>query len=139
MIGNVTAEDLKGVVERLSDGLILFDREGRLLYLNAEAVHILERPASELVGQPLRETMPDVVSMVCESSRARLLAGEEVMLVRSFFGQGRWYEVLGRPLGESFLVHFRDITERLQAEASRRQSEERFQILVNGVQDYAIL
>jgi PAS domain S-box-containing protein len=138
MVANVTAEDLRRVVERLGDGLMLFDREGCLLYLNAEAERILGRPGSELVGKSLRETMPEVVSTMLKGARERLLAGEEVLLVQSFFALERWFEVLGRPLGGSFLVHFHDITERLQAEAARRQSEERFQILVNGVADYAI-
>jgi PAS domain S-box-containing protein len=129
MAGNVTAEDLRRVVERLSDGLMLFDREGRLLYLNTEAERILGRSGSDLVGTPLRETMPEVVSSMREGARERLRAGEEVLLVQSFFALGRWFEILGRPLGGSFLVHFRDITERLQADAARRQSEERFQIL----------
>jgi PAS domain S-box-containing protein len=61
-----------------------------------------------------------------------------VLLVQSFFGQGRWFEIHGRPLGDRFLVHFHDITERLRAEAARRQSEQRFQGLVNGVSDHAI-
>jgi PAS domain S-box-containing protein len=126
------------VIERLTDGLMLFEREGCLLYLNAEAAHILGRPASELVGKPLRETMPEVVSKMRKGSRDRLRAGEEVLLVQSFFGQGRWFEILGRPLGGRFLIHFHDITERLQAEAARHQTEERFQILLNGVSDYAI-
>ena len=110
------------MVERLSDGLM----------------RILGRPGSELVGKPLRETMPEVVSKMREGARERLLAGEEVLLVQSFFALERWFEILGRPLGGSFLVHFHDITERLQAEAARHRSEERFQILVNGVSDYAI-
>jgi PAS domain S-box-containing protein len=138
MVGKVTAEDLRRVVERLNDGLMLFDRQGWLLYLNGEAERILGRPGSELIGKPLRETMPEVVSKMREGARERLLAGEEMLLVQSFFAQGRWFEILGRPLGGSFLVHFRDITERLQADAARRQSEERFRILVNGVADYAI-
>jgi PAS domain S-box-containing protein len=138
MVGTVTAEDLRRVVERLGDGLMLFDRDGRLLYLNAEAERVLGRPGSELVGKPLRETMPEVVSQMREGARERLIAGEEVLLVQSFFALERWFEILGRPLGGSFLVHFHDITERLQAEAARHRSEERFQILVNGVTDYAI-
>jgi PAS domain S-box-containing protein len=138
MVGHVTAEDLRRVVERLSDGLMLFDREGSLLYLNAEAERIVGRPGSELVGKPLRETMPEVVSQMRPGARERLLGGEEVLLVQNLFAQGRWFEILGRPLGGSFLVHFHDITERLQAEAARHQSEQRFQILVNGVADYAI-
>jgi PAS domain S-box-containing protein len=138
MIGSVTAEDLRRVVERLGDGLMLFDREGVLLYLNAEAERILGRPGSELVGKPLRETMPEVVSKMREGARESLLGGQEVLLVPSFFALERWFEILGRPLGGSFLVHFHDITERLQAEAARHQSDQRFQILVNGVADYAI-
>jgi PAS domain S-box-containing protein len=136
---SVTAEDLMRIVERLSDGIILFDRDGRLLYLNAEAGRILRRSLAELVGKPFRESMPDVVALLIESSRERMLAGEEVLLVRSFFAQGRWFEILGRPLDETLLVHFHDITERLQAEAARRRSEQRFEILVNGVTDYAIV
>jgi PAS domain S-box-containing protein len=138
MVASVTAEELVRVIEQLTDGLMLFQREGCLLYLNAEAARILGRPASELVGKPLRETMPEVVSKMREGARDRLRAGEEVLLVQSFFGQGRWFEILGRPLGGRFLVHFHDITERLQAEAARHQLEERFQILLNGVSDYAI-
>jgi signal transduction histidine kinase len=72
MVGNVTAEDLSRVVERLTDGLMLFDREGRLLYLNAEAARILGRPAFELIGKPLRETMPEVVSKMAAGARDRL-------------------------------------------------------------------
>jgi PAS domain S-box-containing protein len=138
MVGTVTAEELVRVIEHLTDGLMLFEREGCLLYLNAEAARILGRPSSELVGKPLRETMPEVVSKMRKGARHRLRAGEEVLLVQSFFGQGRWFEILGRPLGGRFLVHFHDITERLQAEAARHQIEERFQILLNGVSDYAI-
>jgi PAS domain S-box-containing protein len=138
MTGNVSAEELVRVIERLTDGLMLFEQEGCLLYLNEEAARILGRPASDLVGKPLRETMPEVVSRMPEGARDRLRAGEEVLLVQSLFGQGRWFEVLGRPIGGRFLVHFHDITERLQAEAARHQSEERFQILLNGVSDYAI-
>jgi PAS domain S-box-containing protein len=138
MVGNVTAEDLVRVVERLTDGLMLFGADGNLLYLNEEAAHILGRSASELVGRPLRATMPEVVGMMREGARERLLAGEEVLLVQSFFAHEHWFEILGRPLAGRFLVHFHDITERLQAEAAKHQSEERFQILVNGVSGYAI-
>jgi PAS domain S-box-containing protein len=92
-----------------------------------------------VIGKHIGRAVPDAMSQVVEGARDRLLAGEEVLLVRSFFAQGRWFEILGRPLGGTFLVHFRDITERLQAESARRQSEERFRILVNGVRDHSIV
>lgn len=135
----VTAEHLKEVLERLSDGIVLFSREGRSLYLNPEATRILGKTSTELVGKHLRETVPEPLYTASEAALQHLSAGEEKLLLASFFAQGRWYEVLGRPSGESFLVHFRDITERLQAEAAQRQSEERFRILVTGIRDYAIV
>ena len=133
-------ESIRQIVERLADGILLVDRGGHCLYLNAEAERILNQKSSELVGKRLRETMPDTVGLVCEDALGRILGGEEVMLIRSFFARDRWYELLGRPLdsNENFLLHFRDITERLQAESARRHSEEQFRLLVNGVRDYAL-
>jgi PAS domain S-box-containing protein len=136
---DVTAEQLALVIDRLSDGIILFDREGTCLYLNPEAERIAGKAPSEVIGKHLREVVPDAMSQVCEGARERLRAGEEVLLVRSYFAQGRWFEILGRPLGGDFIVHFHDITERLQAEAAHRYFEERFQILVNGVKDYCLV
>jgi PAS domain S-box-containing protein len=137
---DVMAEAIRQIVERLSDGILLVDRQGCCLYLNREAERILGRKASDLVAKRLRETAPEVVGRVCEDALGRVLAGEEVMLIRSFFAQDRWYEVLGRPLdsNQNFLLHFRDITERLQAEAARHHTEEQFRLLVTGVRDYAI-
>jgi PAS domain S-box-containing protein len=136
---DVVADHLRLIVDRLSDGIILFDREGTCEYLNPEAVRIVGKPSSQVIGKHIGQAVPDAMSQVVEGARDRLIAGEEVLLVRSFFAQGRWFEILGRPLGGSFLVHFRDITERLQAESARRQSEERFRILVNGVRDHALV
>jgi PAS domain S-box-containing protein len=136
---DVTAEHLRLIVDRLSDGIVLFNIEGICQYLNPEAVRIVGKPASEVIGKHIGEAVPDAMSHVVEGARDRLIAGEEVLLVRSFFAQARWFEILGRPLGGSFVVHFRDITERLQAESARRQSEERFRILVNGVRDHSLV
>jgi PAS domain S-box-containing protein len=139
MSRDVTADQLRLVIERLGDGIILFDREGTCLYLNPEAVRIIGKPPAEVVGKHILDAVPDAVGRVCERARERLIAGEEVLAVRAYFAQGRWFEILGRPLGGDFLVHFHDITERLQAESARRMSEERFQALVNGVKDYCLV
>lgn len=59
-------------------------------------------------------------------------------MLRSFFTQGRQYEALARSLGELVQLLARDVTEQLQAEAARRQIEQRFRILVEGVKEYGI-
>ena len=135
----ITAEQLNQVVERLADGIVLLDREGLCLYLNPEAMRILGEKSSELLGQPLNVMISDTVRVLPEQVRSCIEAGEEVLLSRNLFTRGHWYEVLGRPVGEGFLVHFRDITERLQAESAQRQSQERFRLFVNGVRDHALI
>ena len=60
---------------------------------------------------------------------------------RAFSQAHAGIELLGRPSRQQsaiFLLHFRDITERLQADAARRHSEEQLRLLIDAVKDHAI-
>ncbi len=52
---------LQGVIEWMTDAYYSLDREWRFTYLNAQAEHVLGRPASELVGQVMWDAFPTVV------------------------------------------------------------------------------
>ena len=134
-----TAANLSEIVERLTEGIVLLDRAAHCRYVNPEAARIFGGAPGDFIGKAIREVAPARIGSTLEDALPRILASEEVLLARSHYAREHWYEALARPMGEQILLLLRDITERLQAESARRQSEERFRLLVDGVRDYAIL
>jgi PAS domain S-box-containing protein len=127
------------VVEDLPDAVAALDRQARVLYVNLTAVRLIGKRASELVGNVFWDAAPEVLGPALRPAFERVLAGEKVLILRATFAEGRWYEVVAHPHGDRVVLFGRDITERLEAEAMRRQSEERFRLLVDGVKEYSIV
>ncbi|HLH27599.1 MAG TPA: GAF domain-containing protein, partial [Acidimicrobiales bacterium] len=48
----------RALLDGLSDGVLATDLEGRIIYVNAAAEALLDRPAGELVGTPVIELFP---------------------------------------------------------------------------------
>jgi PAS domain S-box-containing protein len=130
---------LLDVVEHLPDAVAALDRQARVLYVNRTAVRLIGKRASELVGNVFWDAAPEVLGPALRPAFERVLAREKVLILRATFAEGRGYEVVAHPDGDRVVLFGRDITERLEAEALRRQSEERFRILVDGVKEYSIV
>lgn len=126
------------IVDRLVDGIVLFDLDARCVFVNEAATGILGRPREELVGGSVWEAVPGRVATALRDVFERVARGERVALVRSHFARGRWFEVVAIPTDEEAMLCFRDVTDRLQAEAARPQSEQRFRLLIDRVTEYAI-
>jgi PAS domain S-box-containing protein len=126
------------IIERMEDGVLLLDLEARCLHLNPAALRLVGKPEAETLGRIMWEALPGPVGTSLCKEFDRLKAGERVQLLRSHFAHGRWYDAVASPFTTGILIVVRDITERLEAEAERRQSNELFQLLVDRVGDYAI-
>lgn len=129
--------------------IILLDQEGYIRSWNTGAARIKGYEADEIVGQHFSRFYPDEDVQAGRCARILDVARREGRFedlgwrVRKdgtrFFANVVITPVVGpggEPLGFSKVT--RDLTERLGAEETLRQSEDRFRRLVDGVSDYAI-
>lgn len=143
-------ERYRMLVEGVEDyAIYMLDLEGRIATWNAGAQRIAGYEAHEIIGQHFSQLYPpeDIEHHKPEQALKIALAQghyqEESLRVRKD-GKRYWVNAtltaLRDPEGKlcGFSKIHRDITARKRAEEAVRQSEERYRMLVDGVEDYAI-
>jgi PAS domain S-box-containing protein len=143
-------ERYRVVTETASDAIFMIDINSQILFVNDAAERIFGYASDEMIGKRLTMLMPEhlrgahqaALKRYVETRKRRLdwevleltglhKSGKEIPLEVSF----------GEALreGEHFFTGFvRDITERKRYEEELRATQERFRLLVEGVEDYAI-
>jgi diguanylate cyclase (GGDEF)-like protein/PAS domain S-box-containing protein len=127
------------ITETMDEGLLVIDRDGVIRVANSAAARIWGLGRS-LVGVPFEDLdaawRHDTLSRLIDPEREHQLevtfeaSGESRTVIVS---TSRLLDHLGEWVGTVYLIH--DITERWQAEAAMRQSEERFRSLVQNASD----
>ena len=145
-----TADSFRLLVETVRDyAIFMLDGSGRVLTWNAGAQRLKGYRADEIIGKHFSCFYP--ADAVEAGKPARLLAlaardgrvEDEGWRVRQD-GSRFWADVIITALRDpdgsviGFAKVTRDITERRRAELALHESEERFRLLVESVQEYAI-
>ncbi len=143
-------ERFRAVAETATDAIVSADKRGHITYFNPGAERMFGYAARDVIGRPLTLLMPQRFHDAHRQGLARFLTTREARVV------GRTVELAGQrkegtefPLelslaswkagGDTFFTGIlRDITERKRAEELLRASEERFHLMVESVEDYAI-
>lgn len=131
------------------DATVIVDREGSIVFSNEQAAEMFGYHRDELLGQPVEILVPEARREMHLKKRKDYIEhphphpiGAMELTARRKDGSAFPVEISLAPFEtEQGLVvtsAIRDITSRKQAEEALRQSEERFRLLVEGVNDYAI-
>ena len=140
----------KKIFECSPDAIVVTDREGRIVCVNAQAEKLFGYGPDELLGQMVEALVPERLRSVHVAHRESEPAGHRVrpfgtvpdLLARrkdgSEFPADIMLSTLETDEGWLAVTIIRDLTEPKWAEAQLRESEENFRLLVEGVKDYAI-
>lgn len=117
--------ELFTVLESITDGFFVLDREWRFAYVNAQAAAMLERTREDLVGERIWEDpafYPRYRRAVQEDRTASFEAYYPPLK--------RWYSVRAYPSKSGLSVHFQDVTERKEVEKRYRTLVEQIPAIV---------
>jgi two-component system sensor histidine kinase HydH len=115
---------LEEVVDHVSSGLLVVDRRGIIVRLNAAALAVFGRPATELVGKRVAEALPgaELMFLVSGDAAQRRVTVETPAGPRALGFTNAEVEVDGE---QGAVAVFRELTDVGAVEATRREMEAR--------------
>ena len=141
---------LRLVVEAAPNAMVMVDRGGKIIMVNAQAERTFGYAREELVGQPVEMLVPERFrghhpglrgAFFADPKPRRMGAGRDLYAVKKD-GSEFPVEIGLNPIetdeGLMVLSAIVDITQRKAADLALRNSERRYSILVDGVTDHAI-
>jgi PAS domain S-box-containing protein len=141
-------ERFREVFEEAAIGMATMTLTGRVVRANKALAEAVGQPLDALVGHPYLELAPepDRAKVSAALHRAQDGAGDVVQFEHGVLARDGGRRLLataapvrdarGRPL--YLFLQGQDVTAQRRAEEDLRQSEQRFRLLVEAVQDYAI-
>ena len=119
------------LLERMTDAFIALDRDWRVEYMNAAALRLDHRPASQLIGRSHWELWPQTVGGDVERQYRRAMDTQQPVRFEHHYmmpGRDYWHAIAAYPDADGLSIFFRDVTlekrtddlARLLARASER-------------------
>ena len=111
------------IINSISDGIIVVDEDHRIVELNLAAEKFLGKPAFQVIGQPLKNIVPELKSSLTQSADeiVEITMGREGAMYTYDLRVSAIQDRQGRTISRAIVL--RDVTERKWAEDKLLRSE----------------
>ena len=99
--------------DSMADGLVVINREWKVIYANETSARLAELGRAELVGRHIKELLAQVDPRSWEPHLRRVIEGRRQVTFEMFFPSlGRWYEVRAGMQASGVAIYLRDVHSR---------------------------
>ncbi|MFN6462303.1 MAG: response regulator [Nostoc sp. DedVER02] len=121
-------EQSRNILESITDAFFAVDENWLFTYVNQTAGALVERIPGDLIGKNFWEEFPGVNGSDFEQMHRRVMRDRVAASLTEFYpDHNRWYEVHSYPAAKGVTMYFKNVTERIQAEAEREKLLQREQ------------
>jgi PAS domain S-box-containing protein len=133
-------QQIRSVLERITDGFVAYDREWRFTYLNHLAERYFGKRREDLLGKVVWDEFPSAIGSTYHREIHRAVAEQTPIefAMPAVLSKG-WYGVTAYPSPDGVSVYFRDITAQRAAENALRESEARYRSLFEHSSDGIVI
>ncbi|BAY74069.1 multi-sensor signal transduction histidine kinase [Nostoc linckia NIES-25] len=127
---------ISNLLESVTDAFFALDKEWRFTYVNGQAEQLLQKTQNQLLGKNFWEAFPRIIGTTFEEQYRKAVFNQISVEFEEFYPPlNRWFQVHAYPGKDGLSVYFQDITERRQTAQALRESEERWQLALQGNND----
>lgn len=111
-------QHIAGILESITDGFFVLDQHFRVILWNREAERLTRISSTEIVGQPIRGKLPELIDMDTWQSFQEAFKKKMTVTFEQYNERtDRWLEMSLYPSGQGVFAYLREVTLRKKQEA----------------------